>query len=251
MEHTEKVKPYLTVVMPAYNEELLIRKNLLYTAKEIARFAPEYRIIAVNDGSRDHTKEEITAACSENPNIRMISYDRNRGKGYAIKRGILAADSEYTAFLDSDLELPPSLLRTYLSEMHSQNADIVIGSKMHKDSKLEYPFIRKVMSYGYYILLRLLFHLNLKDTQTGIKLFRTDRIQRVMRNVRSEGFSFDIEMLAIASMYGYKIVEQPVVMQGTRKKMQGSHSKISFGQIFDMFFDTLKIKKRLRNLRKN
>lgn len=241
---------YLTVVMPAYNEEALIQTNLLHAAEEIARFAPDYQIIAVNDGSTDRTGKEIKAACKKNNRIHMISYNRNRGKGYAIKQGIMAANSEYTAFLDSDLELPPYLLADYLSELKRQNADIVIGSKMHKDSKLEYPFIRRVMSYGYYILLRILFHLKLKDTQTGIKLFRTEVIQPVMQQIQTERFSFDIEMLAIASYQGYKIIEMPIELKFSRKK-QGSQSKISVKQIFAMFLDTLKIKKRINRLRKS
>lgn len=249
MEHARNKKKYLTVVLPAYNEEKLILKNLLQVANEIEQFAQDYQMIAVNDGSTDRTKEEIEAACRKNNRIRMITYNQNRGKGYAIKKGILAADSEFVAFLDSDLELPPYLLKRYLAVIKEKHADIVIGSKMHKDSKLEYPLIRKILSYGYYILLRILFRLKLKDTQTGIKLFRTEVIQPIMQRVQASGFSFDIEMLAIASLQGCKIIEMPVEMKSVRRK-QGSRSKISVKQIFNMFSETFKIKKRIVRLRK-
>jgi glycosyltransferase involved in cell wall biosynthesis len=242
-------KAYLTVVMPAYNEEKMIRDNLRRAAKIIGSFAPDFRIIAVNDGSTDGTKQEIEAACRQDARIQMLSYDQNHGKGYAIKQGIMAANSQYIAFLDSDLELSPKLLRGYLKEMNQQNADIVIGSKMHKDSRLDYPFTRKVMSFGYYVMLRLMFHLKLKDTQTGIKLFRAPVIQAIMQEVETDGFSFDIEILAIAAAEGYKIIEMPVELKFSRQD-GSSKSKISIKQIFGMIADTFRIKKHIRRLRK-
>ncbi len=249
MKDQKQKRAYLTVVMPAYNEQKMIRDNLRRAASMIGSFAPDFQIIAVNDGSTDGTKREIEAACRQNARIKMLSYEQNRGKGYAIKQGILAADSEYIAFLDSDLELSPKLLRGYLQEMNRQNADIVIGSKMHKDSRLDYPFTRRVMSLGYYMMLRMMFHLKLKDTQTGIKLFRAPVIQAIMQEVETDGFSFDIEILAIAAAEGYKMIEMPVELKFSRQD-GNSKSKISIKQILGMIGDTFRIKKHIRNLRK-
>ena len=148
----------LTVVMPVYNEGERIYRNLIETVTQIEKFCPSFMIIAVNDGSSDESKQEIERASAADSRIKFISYDDNKGKGYAVRRGMLAAKSEYVAFLDSDLEIPPYLLEGYLRKAEEEDADVVIGSKMHKDSKIEYPFLRKVMSYGYYYFMRSRIH---------------------------------------------------------------------------------------------
>lgn len=94
----------------------------------------------MNDGSNDNTKEEILRAEQEGENIRCVTYDENAGKGHAIKVSVLQAPREYIAFLDSDLDLSPIHLIDFLEQIQKQNADVVIGSKMHPDSELEYPF---------------------------------------------------------------------------------------------------------------
>ncbi len=249
MKNGKEYVNYLTVVMPAYNEESMIKDNLLKAASEISEFAEDYYIIAVDDGSRDNTKAEMEKAADINNRIKVISYSENRGKGYAVRRGMAASRAEFTAFVDSDLELPPSLLKGYLEAIEAENADVCIGSKLHKDSHIEYSILRKIMSYGYYFMLKLLFRLKLKDTQTGIKLFRTDCIKTVLTKLRSDRFSFDIEMLAVLAEYGFKIIERPVTMVKTRGE-EGAKSKISIKQVFRMFGDTLVIKKRIKQLRK-
>ena len=103
---SKRSRKYLTVVMPAYNEENIIYDNLFTVVADIERFAGNYEIIVVNDGSSDSTREEVLRARKENPRIKLISYKKNKGKGYAVRKGVLAADSEFTAFLDSDLDLP-------------------------------------------------------------------------------------------------------------------------------------------------
>ncbi len=248
--HDDISKKYLTVVMPAYNEGNCIRKNLLCTAGVIEKFAPDYNIIAVNDGSTDDTLEEIESACKINSNIKCISYDKNAGKGNAIKKGFMAADSEYIAYLDSDLELSPEMLEKYLVSIKNENADIVIGSKMHKDSEVNYPVVRKLLSFGYYIYLRMLFRLKLKDVQTGIKLFKAEKIKPIMQELDTEGFAFDIEILARASDMGYEIIEMPVKLNYSRNE-EGSKSKISVRVIFNMFTDAIKIKRKIKRQRKN
>ena len=239
------MKVQLAVVMPAYNEGNRIYENLLTCAKTLERFCPSFRILAVNDGSTDNTEEEMHRAAEEEPRIGIISYEKNRGKGYAIRRGMSASRAEYTAFLDADLDLPPDQLEGYLDEARQEGKDIVLGSKLHPDSNLEYPFYRKVMTLGYYCYLKLLFHLPIRDTQTGIKLFRTEVIRPVVHAMKSDRFCFDIELLAMAQKGGLSMQEEPVVVRyhgdGARK------TKIRLKTVFDMFFETFRIWKRLRN----
>ncbi len=233
-------KGMLSVIMPAYKEEQCIYKNLLTTCECIATFCPNYEIIVINDGSPDNTFVEAMRARSVNPHIKVATYKINRGKGGAIKEGISRASGEFIAFLDADLDLSPMHLKAFLKEMYEDDADIVIGSKLHKDSKIEYPFMRRIMSYGYYIFLKLLFHLDLKDTQTGVKLFRADIIKPIAESLKTSGYAFDIEILARATHLGCRIAELPVHLEYQRGMEQGA-SRIRLLDVCSMFFDTLKI----------
>ena len=237
----------LTIVMPCYNEGTRIYRNVIETITQVEKFCPSFRLIVVNDGSTDETESELERAKLADKRVGVISYEKNQGKGYAVRRGILSANSEYVAFLDADLELPPYLLEGFMEEAEGKDApDIVIGSKMHPSSQVEYPRLRKIMSTGYYWFIKLLFGLKLKDTQTGIKLFRTEKIKPVMKSVRTTGYSFDIEVLAIASKLGLTIKEMPVVVNFSRNK--DSKSKISLASIFRMVGDSIRIKRHVSRL---
>jgi glycosyltransferase involved in cell wall biosynthesis len=240
----------LTVVMPCYNEGTRIYRNIIEAVTQIEKFCDSFRVIVVNDGSSDETESEIKRAAAQDKRVAFISYTDNKGKGYAVRRGMLAAKSEYVAFLDADLELPPYLLEGFLKEAEGiggKGYDIVIGSKMHPDSQVEYPFFRKVMSHGYYIFMKMLFGLRIKDTQTGIKLYRTDKIKPVMRLVKTSRFSFDIEILAIANKMGLTIKEMPVVVNFSRNK--GDRSKIKLSSIYEMVRDSFRVKMYVSKLK--
>lgn len=236
----------LTIVMPCYNEGTRIYRNIIELATQVEKFCDNFRIIVVNDGSTDDTEQEIQRAKLADSRVGVISYPKNRGKGFAVRRGMLSAKSEYVAFIDADLELPPHLLEGFLKEA-GDGADIVIGSKMHPDSQVEYPFMRKVMSTGYYWFLKVLFGLKLKDTQTGIKLFRTASVQPILKVMRTSRFSFDIELLAIATKKGLVIKEMPVVVNFSRNK--SDRSKISLASIFEMVRDSLRIRMYVSKLK--
>ncbi len=237
----------LCVILPAYNEGVAICDNLLTASKIISEFISDYKLIAVNDGSSDNTLDEILSACEKDSHINYISYTPNSGKGNAIVTGVAYANAEYIAFLDSDLELSPAMLKDFLQALKNENADMAIGSKLHKDSKLEYPFFRKFLSVGYYILLKILFHLKIKDTQTGIKLFKADVIKSICDTLYTNGFAFDIEILAKAAKRGYKIIEMPIELKFNRDRSE--KSRFSFKIILKIFKETLRVKKSLKNFK--
>lgn len=228
----------LSVIMPAYNEGENIYENIKKVCLAVSGFCDDFEIIAVNDGSRDNTAEEIQRAGRELPELRMVSYTKNRGKGGAIKAGVKKAKGRYIAFLDSDLDLPPEQLKDYMKPLKADQADVVIGSKMHKDSRIDYPFIRKVISTGYYLMLKLLFRLNVKDTQTGIKIFKAEALKPVIDRIMTNGFAYDIEILIAVNSRGFRIMEMPVRLVFTRQNGMG---RIRMKDIWKAFRDTWKI----------
>lgn len=235
----------LSVVMPAYNEGSHIKENLLETSRILGSFLHRYEIIAVNDGSTDDTWEQIADAARSDTHIIDAGYNGNMGKGHAIVSGIDYAQGDYIAYLDSDLELSPVMLKQFIKQLRTTDSDIVIGSKLHPESKLRYPVHRKIMSYGYYLMLKMLFHLDIHDTQTGIKLFRSEVIKPIAENITTDGYAFDIEILVAAHKQGYLISEAPIELNYSRDS-EGGGRRIRFKDIWRVFTDTLAIKKRYR-----
>ena len=228
----------LSVIMPCYNEGNEIYKNLLKTSKIISKITKCYEIICVDDGSSDNSYSEIKRARKNDKHIIALTYSHNRGKGYALKFGTSKAKYNFITFLDADLELSPTFIKKYLKIMNQENSDVVIASKMHKDSVINYPFRRKVISLGYYLFLKLLFNLKIKDTQTGLKLFKANVLKEIMPLLETDGFAFDIELLVLINKYGYKIVDAPIKLDFTRNHAMG---RIKIKDIYTTFRDTIKV----------
>lgn len=227
----------VSIIVPCYNEGEHIYDNLSVISETLKETGVSYEILAVNDGSKDNTWEEIKRAESFIDGVRDCGYEKNRGKGGAILHGIECSTGDIVGFIDADLELPASLLPGFISKMN-EGCDVVIGSKMHQESQVHYPALRKFVSWGYYIMLKILFGLKCKDTQTGIKLYKGDLIRAIGKVQQINSYAFDIEQLALANSKKAKIAEMPVEVHYTR---EGSFSRISLGTIIGMFFDTIKI----------
>ena len=233
----------LSVIVPAYNEEKVIKDSLIEIRKALISNVDSFEILAVDDGSSDNTKAKILEASSECPEIIYAGYEVNRGKGGAIKHGVEKATGDVIGFIDADLDLSPDHLVRFVSHMNESGCDVVIGSKMHKDSKLDYPPLRRFVSWGYFVILKILFGMKIKDTQTGVKIYKTSIIKKVAPLLHVSGYAFDIEVLALCSNEGAKIDEMPVEIVFKRN---ASFGRISIGDIFKMFFDTLGIWWNLR-----
>lgn len=237
----------LSIVIPAYNEGERIYENLLEMSKLLSSFVTDYEMIVVNDGSKDNTEVEIRRASETVKNIVPAGYQMNRGKGGAIKEGVKCATGDYIAFLDADMDLSPMHLKDFLAKMEETSATAVIGSKMHKDSKVNYPLPRKIMSLGYFLLLKMLFRLNIKDTQTGVKLFEADALKKVMRQVSIDGFAYDIEILALICASGGTIVEMPIELIFQRTNGWG---RIRLSDVMEVAQDTMKIYHNVHRIKK-
>ncbi len=233
----------ISVIMPAYNEARHIVKNLLEVVDTLAVFGYDFEVIVVDDGSPDKTYLEAVKLLSTHPElVRVVHYDENRGKGNALICGTTFAKGEYVVFLDADMDLHPSQLPVLFGIMDAENADVVIGSKRHPASIVNYPWHRRMGSWAYYSLIKLLFGLPVKDTQTGLKIFKRAVLARVFPRILVKRFAFDIEVLANVHHLGYKIVDAPVTLEFQR----GTFGRIKPRDIYRIMLDTAAIFYRMR-----
>lgn len=200
----------LSVILPTYNLGSCIYNNILAVAQEFDGIP--FEIVPVDDGSSDNTASEILRAQEALPNgvVIPVLLSKNKGKGAALSAGLRASRGTYIMLLDGDLDLKPSHAWGFFDVMKETNADVVIGSKLHKKSNIEYPFRRRVASFVYYSLVRILVKLPVHDTQTGAKLFKREALQYAFDRMLAKRFAFDFEVLTILHNKGYKISEAPV-----------------------------------------
>lgn len=201
----------LSVVVPAYRESSRIAGSLRLLDETLAELNRAYEIILVIDGCADTYAASATV---ESPNIRIYHNEKNMGKGHALKYGAARTTGDLVTFIDADMNIDPHQIDTFISIMNETDADIVIGSKRHPDSVVNYPAFRRLQSFAYQMVVATLFQINVKDTQTGLKLLRRDVLQAVMPRVLVKNYAFDLELLTVAQHLGYsKIVEAPVVIK--------------------------------------
>jgi glycosyltransferase involved in cell wall biosynthesis len=197
----------LTVVVPVFNQESAIAENVeLIHAAVASGLESPFELIVVSDGSIDGTAERVLETAADN--VRVIHYDRNLGKGYAVKIGALEARGRYVAYLDADLDLDPGWLPRYVARAEEADLDFAIGSKRHPDSQVDYPRRRVVYSWLYQQLVRLLFRLDVRDTQVGLKVFRREAAEQVLPLLLVKRFAFDLELLAVARAIGFGRIEE-------------------------------------------
>lgn len=236
----------LSLIIPVYKQETSIEKNLRNILSECTLLKIPFEIIVVVDGFEDHSFDRAKRVSS--PKLEVVGYKTNHGKGYAVRFGMGKSHGDVIGFLDAGGDLSEQTLSMMLEHFKWYNADIIIGSKRHPVSKVQYPWVRKVLSWGYQLLVRILFGLNVRDTQVGMKLYRRQVLEDVLPRLLVKQFAFDIEILAVAYHLGYRrIYEAPVELDfsGASSITSWSIWKI----IFQMLNDTLAIFYRLRILR--
>lgn len=232
--------------MPAYNEGHHIYRNIKETCEVLQRSGCPFEVILVNDGSSDETLSEALRAARDMKPVEVISLEKNAGKGHALKEGFTHATGDYVVFLDSDLDLHPNQLTQMLRLMDQNGADVIIGSKHHPSSRLNYPFSRKVFSRVYAFMLKVMFGLPLRDTQTGLKVFRKETLSEVFPRVLCKRYAFDVELLANAHRAGFRVMETPVVLDYRREMMWG---RIRAKDVYYMGLDTMAIFYRMHIIR--
>jgi len=243
----EKIK-LLSLVVPAYKQEKTIVKDIQNLSQVLSDFPFKHEIIVVVDGFVDKTYEILQNQKSKIKNLKIIGYKENKGKGSAIKLGVKEAKGDIIGFIDAGMDLDPSEISIMLDIMDWNNADIVLGSKLHPESKVQYPLTRKILSWGYRSLTHLLFGFKVKDTQVGLKLFKGKVAKDVFSKIIVKKFAFDIEVLAVAYKLGYtKIYEAPIKLDFRRASTITSTNL--WKTIFWMLWDTAAVFYRLKFLK--
>ncbi len=202
----------LSVIVPAFNCKT-IRRDLIKLNNYLSlKINTPYEIICVVDGKKSKRDRTLAKARSvKKKQIKVLTYKKNRGKGYAIRLGMANAQGGIISFIDSGGDLNTSGIGMALEHMKWYKADIIIGSKRHHASKVRYPWQRKILSYLVQRATRFFFGLNVSDTQTGLKVFRRKVLVKILPRLLVKRWAFDLEMLAVANRLGFtRIYESPV-----------------------------------------
>ncbi|MCL4382893.1 MAG: glycosyltransferase [Patescibacteria group bacterium] len=236
---------FLSVVIPTYHQEKIIVKDVKKINAVLKKIRYDYEIIVVVDGKDDKTFSR--AKKIEDKKIKVVGYETNHGKGYAVRFGMARTKGDIVAFIDAGMDLDPNGLSMLLEHFEWYNADIIVGSKRHPASQIDYPWQRKIISRVYQMMVRILFGLNVRDTQAGIKFFKREVLENVLPRLIVKTYAFDIEILAVAHRLGYKrIFEAPIRLVWN---LEGSIvSQSILRAIFSTLWDTAAVFYRLKIL---
>lgn len=232
----------LSIIIPTYKQARTIKRDLKNIDKVLKSSLKEikYEIICIVDGEVDKTYKE--AKKIRNPRIKVFSYSENKGKGYAVRFGMARSKGDLISFLDAGMEISPASITMLMAHMQWYNADIIVGSKRHPVSRVNYPLRRHIFSIGYHILVKMLFGLSVKDTQSGIKVFKRKVIEKVLPRLQVKKYAMDIEILSVAYHLGYRrIFEAPIEVKFNKRT-----SRINWLTILHMMIDTFAVFYRLR-----
>lgn len=236
---------FLSLIIPVYKQEKIIIKNIRQIKQILDSIRYDHEIIVVFDGLVDSSYKKVKQA--NIPKVKTISYIKNQGKSHAIQIGMKKAKGDYVMFIDSGMEINPNSISMLLEHMEWYNADIIVGSKRHPASQINYAFSRKVLSNGYYYLVKLIFGIKVHDTQAGIKIFRKPVLEKILPRLIEKKFAGDLEMLVVADTLNFKrIFEAPIKLDYSLGNLT---SAATVDAIFHILIDTLAIWYRKNILR--
>ncbi|MGI5841373.1 MAG: glycosyltransferase family 2 protein [Patescibacteria group bacterium] len=236
-------KHFLSVIVPVYKQEKTIKNDLLSIVSTLDNIRYNYEIIAIVDGtSVDKSFDMIESL--RHPNIKVYGYGKNRGKGYAIRYGMAKTIGDYVAFIDAGMEIDPNGISMLIEHLEWYNADIIVASKRHPASFVNYPWQRRIISLGAQILARSLLSINVKDTQAGLKIFKRKVLVKVLPRLLVKNYAFDLEILSVAKYLGFRrIYEAPIKLN---YDFDGLTHAAGLYTIFKSLQDTLAIFYRLK-----
>src|SRR3989339_254269 len=228
---------FLSLIIPVYKQEATIVRNIREIKQALDKIRYPYELIVVIDGLIDKSYDKLKKA--KIPNAKIIVYKKNHGKSYAIRAGMNKAKGDYVMFIDSGMEIDPNSISMLLEHMEWYNADIIVGSKRHPASQVNYVASRKLLSEGYYFVVKFLFGIKVRDTQAGIKIFKKNVLAKILPKLVGKKFTGDLEMLVVADTLGFKrIFEAPIKLDYALGDLT---SAATLNAIWDILLDTLAI----------
>jgi glycosyltransferase involved in cell wall biosynthesis len=228
----------LTVVVPYYNPGPSLVGHVAQVIALLRERKIAFEVIAVSDGSTDGSDSGLGQL---GPEVQVVYLPVNQGKGHALRVGLGLGRGRYLGFIDGDGDIPAPVLGEFVDCIEQSAPDFAIGSKRHPGSVVVYPWLRRFYSWGYQGLTRMLFGLDVTDTQSGIKLARREIVTELLPILEENGFTFDLELLAVARRRGYtNVVELPVEIR------ERFSSTISPRAVLHMLLDTVRLTWRLR-----
>lgn len=244
------MKPYhkahfLSLIVPVYRQEKTIVRDVRQIQSVLETIRYRYEIIVIVDGVIDNSYQVVKNAKIKH--VRCYRYKKNYGKSYVIRVGMNKSKGDYVMFLDAGMEIDPNGISMLLEHMEWYNADIIVGSKRHLASQINYPLSRKILSNGYYYLVKLMFGIKIHDTQAGIKVFKKIVLKKILPRLVEKKYAGDLEILVAANSAGYtRIYEAPIKMDYTASSITSAGT---LKAIVGIFIDTLAIFYRKNILR--
>ena len=231
-------QPFLSVVIPAYNEAERLPRTLLAVDAYLSKAGYSYEIIVADDGSKDTTADIVTRMAKTVKHLRLLAFGVNRGKGAAVKDGMIAAEGKYRLFMDADNSTSIEHFEKMMP-FFSEGYDVVIGSRAIEGAHLDppEPWYRQIPGkLGNLFWIQLLVLPGYWDTQCGFKAFTAEAAERIFRLTKITRWGFDIEALALAKKLGYKIKEIPVHW------VNDTNSRVSASAYLQVLMETVKIR---------
>lgn len=211
MEPRQTPPVYLSLIIPAFNEEARIGRSLDHILSFLRSQPYSSEVIVVDDGSQDRTEQLVRDRFGERSGVRIYQQPRNLGKGEAVKKGMLLSDGEYLFFSDADLSVPIDMLPVFLTHLEN-HCEVAIGTRQEAGAVIEVhqPFLREFMGRVFTRLSNWILALHVSDFTCGFKGFRKDTARELFSKQRLENWSFDAEILYLAQLKGYRVSEIPV-----------------------------------------
>lgn len=232
-------RPEVGLVLPVFNGAEFIARNVRLVLDAFDRAGTDAEVVVVTDGCSDDTADEARSVAD--PRVTVIECPVNRGKGAVVADGLLRTRARYVGWLDADLDIAPDTIVGMHAALRSGEHDIVVGSKRHPASRVDYPWIRRVYSWGYQSLVRTLVRVAVRDTQVGAKLMRHEVAELVVPLLLVKRYAFDLELLAVAAEFGFdRVAEAPIVLD-----YRFTGSGIDARAVLLMLTDTLAIAYRI------
>jgi dolichyl-phosphate beta-glucosyltransferase len=232
---------YLSIIIPAYNEEARILSTLESVDAYMRDKKYEYEILVINDGSTDRTNEVVENAATRIPNLRFIDNKNNHGKGWVVRKGMLSAKGTFRLFMDADGSTDISNLDKMLPYAIKEGYDVVAGSRRIEGSEVEMDqsFLRTLLGTIFRTTVRLAVPTGVVDSQNGFKLFTARAAEEIFPRERTFTWAFDVEVLAIARLLKFSIKEVPI------RWVNDERSHVTMKGMITMLLEVAEIRMRL------